>query len=182
MKTHLLLVGLTAGAVVACNSSPEVRSAWDDYRRASLAEAGSGAEVLAVCGPFQPAGETEIPLPAEGKFIAFIDRADDSLFIRQPFVIPANPPVTPDPSIVAVDQQGRPLPGSPTAQNTIVRERTTTPWSSSFTAQVWRVDAQGAPLGEDREVYAVSKSWFGNRATASVSIAGRTSEFTADCG
>ncbi len=184
MKRFIGVFGLTACALGACSSDPKVDTARDGYRRLAVAEAGPGAEVLAVCGPFRPAegGRSDIALPADGKFIAFIERADDTLFVRRPFSLVANPPVTPDPDMVAVDAQGRPIPASASARNTLLRERTTTPWSASFTAVVWRADAQGAPLGDDRETYAFSKSWFRNGIRAAVTIGGRTSAFIADCG
>jgi hypothetical protein len=183
MKYRVGVLGLVGCALAACGSDPEAQAARREHQRAAVAEAGAGDEVLAVCGPFLPRVGTSsaIALPAGGKFIAFIERSDETLVVREPFAIPSNPPITQDPTLVAVDAEGRPITAGPTARNAILRRRTITPWSSSFHAGLWRADAQGGPSGNDSETYNVSKSWSGHKAEAVVSINGQASEFTADC-
>ncbi len=182
MRTGLML--LAPALLTACAATPEGHDDRVRQREAALAEAGAGAQVLGVCGPFQAVegANPAIISPPAGKFIAFVQRGDETVLILEPFVIPANPPVTPDGAIVAVDQEGRPLPAAARAQNTeLTRQTQTRLWGSTFTVTLWRADVQGAPVGEDRETYSASKNWFGHKATAEVSINGRTSRFTAAC-
>lgn len=184
MKTQTGLILLAPLLLAACAATPEAHDGRTRQQEAALVEGGAGARILGVCGPFQAdeGADPTIVLPPGGKFIAFVQRSDDSVLIREPFVIPANPPVTPDGTIVAVDLQGRPLPTATRAQNTQLSERTQTRlWGSTFTVLLWRADVQGGPVGEDRETYSASKNWFGYKAMAEVRINGRTSRFTAAC-
>ncbi|MFN3559918.1 MAG: hypothetical protein ACK4UQ_11610 [Brevundimonas sp.] len=169
--------------LAACAATPEGQEGRSRQRELVVAEAGAGAEVLAVCGPFSAVAGADpaIILPGGGKFIAFVIRPDDTLLIEAPFVIPANPPVVSDGTLVAVGQDGRVLPNATRAPNTILRERARTPWSSSFVAGLWRADSQGGPVGDDRETWSASKTWFSHTVNAEVEINGKVSRFTAAC-
>ncbi|WP_156467046.1 MULTISPECIES: hypothetical protein [unclassified Phenylobacterium] len=183
-KLGAVLAVSTAMLAGGCASDAEHKATRTAYGEAALAEAGAGAKLLSVCGPFMSEGDVDPAhkLPAEGKFMAIVERADESLFVRAPFTLIANPPLPADPDIVAVDQNGRPLPSLGFVRNTQLKSRSTSPGQVNFTAVVWRADANGAPVFEDREVYEVSKTPVSNKARATVDVDGKHSTFVAECG
>lgn len=177
------VLAVSAATLAACANDAEHKVARTAYGEAAVAEAGAGAKLLSVCGPFTPGGEVDPAhkLPAEGKFIAIVERGDESLFVRSPFTLTANPPLPADPDIVAVDQNGRPLPSAGFVQNTQLKRRSTSPGQVAFTAVVWRADANGAPVFEDRETYEVTKTPLSHKAQATVDVNGKHSTFVAAC-
>lgn len=182
MAGRLVAVGIVLSlASTACALDPKAAARREQEGQAAVLAAGAGAKLLATCGPFSADRAAVGGIPPDDKYVAFVERADASMLVRDPFILVANPPIQPDPDMVAVDAQGRPMPSSAVAANTILKSRTTSPGQSSFTALVWRVDANGGPVTEDRETFTVKKSPAGHKARAQVSINGKTTTFSAAC-
>lgn len=170
-------------ALAGCNSvSGDDAALRAEAGKQAVAAAGTGAKLLAVCGPFAPEGDLSgITLPQGGKYVSFVENAGGDLTISTPFLLPSNPAIEADGSIVATVDGNRVEP-SGFARNSVIRSRQTNPLGSKFEAVTWAVDQRGAPDFDRRETFRVDMPKAGKHsAIAIVSAAPAKGTLRADC-